>query len=239
MASHSHVVTALSVDGFHQQTSVLLKVTMLSLIYMVLWLIIITGDIITLIYSIIPLPAWPLLTVKKSIRTTRICMSWCCLHLVQLLKLILKQILPSVTPTHGLQLMSPVPLHYPNKVMSSSCISILALVHLLLSWLCISVLTQFHKSTLHLWLVTLHMLVISDCGKDPSVLDTIKFLLTIVAKTIHTVSSNQEWVRWNKWANRAMTIIHCKITEKWHFASFSQTQILNAINRYQYYCGYC
>jgi len=29
------------------------------------------------------------------------------------------------------------------------------------------------------------------------------------AATTHTVSGDREWVRWNKWMNRAMTIIHC------------------------------
>jgi len=29
------------------------------------------------------------------------------------------------------------------------------------------------------------------------------------AQTTHTVSGDPEWSRWNKWMNRAMTIIHC------------------------------
>ena len=29
------------------------------------------------------------------------------------------------------------------------------------------------------------------------------------AHTAHTVSGDPEWSRWNKWMNRAMTIIHC------------------------------
>ena len=172
MSPPNHVVTALSVDGFPQPTSVLLKGNNAFLDLHGAWARYYYRGVHYLIFNIVLLLVWPLLTVKNSIKTTRTYMPWWCLHLVELSVLILKQLSLSAIPTHGPQLMSPLPLHYPNKVMLLSCISFLALL-VQMTLPCVSVLTQSLNNTLYLWLA--NMLVTLDCGKGLSRLDNTKF----------------------------------------------------------------
>ena len=169
------------------------KVITPSLIFMVHGLGIVVQGYTTLTSSIAHLLVYPSLTVYRRTRTIRICMPWCCLHLVQLLQFNLRQSFFLVIPTDGLQQMLSIPLHCLNKV--------------------ISVLTQWHKNTASL---TGNTAYAGNFGLWQGSLTSDAHKVTLdyhsPVATSNTVSPNLDWKQSFShavWHNRALTLISC------------------------------